>query len=90
MAVFPNWDLKAILKHRKANPGDELFRVVNIDGHWRLSSVIRVMHTHLVTFEHVLSQDHQTQADRYRRRAAMHSRAATDDQPLSAEVHIGH
>jgi hypothetical protein len=79
MAVFPNWDLKGILKHRKDNPGDELFRVVRIDGLWRLSAVVRVMHTHLVTFEQVFPEDHQTQADQYRRLAAMHMRAS--DQP---------
>jgi hypothetical protein len=70
MAVFPNWDLLAIRMHRKRHPDDELFKVVRIDDQWRLSSVVCVMHTHLVTFEHVLPEDHQTQADRYEARLA--------------------
>jgi hypothetical protein len=54
MSIFPNWDLPGIRKHRKDNPEDELFKVVNVDGVWRMSSIVRVMHTHLVTFEHCL------------------------------------
>jgi hypothetical protein len=40
-----------------------------------MSSVVRVMHTHLVTFEHVFPEDHRTQAAQYRKRAEMHLRA---------------
>jgi hypothetical protein len=69
MAVFENWDLFGIRMHRKRHPQDELFKVVNLDGQWRLSSVVRKMHTHLVTIEHVPPEDHQTQADRYEARA---------------------
>jgi hypothetical protein len=73
MAIFPNWDLASIRKHRKDHPDDELFKVVWIDDVWRISSVVRVMHTHLVTYEEVFPQDHQTQAAQYRKRAAMHT-----------------
>jgi hypothetical protein len=85
MAVFPNWDLAGIRKHRKDNPEDELFKVIKIDDLWRMSSVVRVMHTHLVTFEQVFPEDHQTQADQYRRLAAMHVRES-DEPPLPLEV----
>jgi hypothetical protein len=99
MAVFENCDLLNIRLHRKRNPDDELFKVVNIDGQWRLSSVVCVMHTHLVTIEHVPPEDHQIQADRFEQRAATlaakrealleHLRATQtsfefDDPPLSA------
>jgi hypothetical protein len=96
MAVFPNWDLLAIRMHRKNNPEDELFKVVNYEGRWRLSSVVCVMHTHLVTIEHVPPEDHQIQADRFKERAARmaakrealleHLRAAKeiDGPPLNA------
>jgi hypothetical protein len=60
MAVLPNWNLTSIRKHRKDSPDDELFKVINIDGVWRMSSVVRVMHTHLVTFEHVFPENHLT------------------------------
>jgi hypothetical protein len=70
MAVFENSDLLNIRLHRKRHPQDELFKVVNLDGQWRLSSVVCVMHTHLVTFEQVFPEDHQTQADRYEQRVA--------------------
>jgi hypothetical protein len=70
MAVFDSGDLLNIRLHRKRHPDDELFKVVNIEGQWRLSSVVCVMHTHLVTFEHVPPEDHQIQADRYEQRMA--------------------
>src|SRR5215469_10189982 len=70
MAVFENSDLLNIRLHRKRNPQDELFKVVNLNGQWRLSSVVCVMHTHLVTFDHVFPEDHRTQADRYEARVA--------------------
>ena len=70
MAVFETGDLFEIRMHRKRHPDDELFKVVNFEGQWRLSSVVRVMHTHLATFEHIFPEDHQTQADRLEQRLA--------------------
>lgn len=42
MAVFENSDLFNIRMFRKRHPQDELFKVINLDGQWRLSSVVRV------------------------------------------------
>ena len=99
MAVFESGDLFEIRMHRKRHPDDELFKVVNFEGQWRLSSVLRKMHTHLVTFEHVPLEDRQAQVDQYEQRLATmaakreallkHLRARQnsfefDDPPLSA------